>query len=100
MKTTPVRLSQFAFYAVLIAALLALPLLAYAQAGGGYDLTWNTLDGGGGLVTGGAYTLDGTIGQADAGSLSGSGYTLSGGYWINSASVQFDQFVYLPLVLK
>ena len=30
-----------------------------AQSGGGYDLTWNTIDGGGGTSTGGAYTLNG-----------------------------------------
>ena len=71
-----------------------------AQSGGTYDLTWNTIDSGGGSVSGGMYTLDGTIGQADAGNLSGGGYTLNGGYWFAATSVQLDQLVYLPLVLK
>ncbi|MBI5568166.1 MAG: hypothetical protein HY870_24945 [Chloroflexi bacterium] len=100
MKTTPVRLSHFAFYAVLFAALLALPVLAHAQTGGGYDLTWSTIDGGGGNATGGAYKLDGTIGQTDAGSLSGGGYTLSGGFWVGAAAATLDYRVYLPLVLR
>lgn len=65
-----------------------------------YAITWYTVDGGGGVVTGGAYTLNGTIGQADAGSLAGSGYTLSGGYWIGAAAATTDYHVYLPLVLE
>jgi hypothetical protein len=71
-----------------------------AQTGGGYDLTWSTIDGGGGNATGGNYTLDGTIGQADAGGLSGGRYTLNGGFWIASANGPMNRFVYLPLVLK
>ena len=35
---------------------------AHAQTGGGYDLTWSTLDGGGGTSTGGGYKVSGTIG--------------------------------------
>jgi hypothetical protein len=69
----------------------------HAQSGGGYDLTWNTLDGGGGIATGGNYILVGTIGQADAGNPAGGAYTLSGGFW--SASAQ-NYSVYLPLILK
>jgi len=51
-----------------LAALLALFLLAgaavHAQTGGGYDLTWNTLDGGGATFSaGGDYQLGGTLGQ-------------------------------------
>lgn len=61
------------------------PLSANAQSGSGYDLTWNTLDGGGGLSTGNGYELQGTIGQPDAGALSGSNYELNGGFWFPSA---------------
>jgi len=100
MKTTQLRRPRFLFYAVLLAALLALPLLAQAQTGGTYDLTWNTLDGGGGTVTGGAYSLAGAIGQADAGSLSGGSYALSGGFWFATTSVPLNHVVYLPVVLK
>jgi hypothetical protein len=73
--------------------------IAVAQTGSGYDLTWSTIDGGGGSAGGGSYTLDGTIGQFDAGVMSGGTYTLSGGFWGGPAALaQFK--VYLPLVLK
>ncbi|MCP4708421.1 MAG: hypothetical protein GY869_07345, partial [Planctomycetes bacterium] len=52
-----------------------------AQSGGTYDLTWSTIDGGGGRSTGGAFILEGTIGQPDAGLLSGGEYVLAGGFW-------------------
>lgn len=69
-----------------------------AQSGGGYDLTWNTLDGGGYTWSeGGWYTLGGTIGQADAGALSGGTYTLSGGFWGGLAP---QHRLYLPLVIR
>ena len=71
-----------------------------AQSGGGYDLSWSTIDSGGGSSSGGGYTLDGTLGQADAGQSIGSGgYTLSGGFWFSSVAQQ-RSFVYLPLVLR
>ena len=59
-------------------ALLALTSTAHAQT---YDLTWNTVDGGGASSTGGVYELTGTIGQPDAGMLSGGIFTLKGGFW-------------------
>jgi hypothetical protein len=33
-----------------------------AQTGGPYELTWSTIDGGGGQSSGGPYVLTGTIG--------------------------------------
>ena len=59
---------------------------AAAQSGGGYDLSWSTIDGGGGTSTGGPYTLTATIGQPDAawtaGPLGAGGdYELLGGFW-------------------
>ena len=69
-----------------------------AQSGGGFDLTWNTIDGGGATFnTGGSYSLSGSIGQPDAGGLSGGSYTLTGGFW-RGASVNYR--IYLPLVTK
>ncbi|MGQ9493531.1 MAG: hypothetical protein ACUVR2_07190 [Anaerolineae bacterium] len=81
---------------------LALAGLAQAQSGGGYDLTWNTIDGGGyTFSTGGGYALGGTIGQADAGTLSGGGYTLAGGFWGGGVGVAAAQYrVYLPSLLR
>ena len=47
---------------------------------GDYEITWSTIDGGGGTSTGGPYTLTGTIGQPDAGEMAGGDYKLSGGF--------------------
>ncbi|MDM8568468.1 Calx-beta domain-containing protein, partial [Thiotrichales bacterium HSG1] len=48
-----------------------------------YDLSWNTVDGGGERSTGGTYTLEGTVGQHDANtsSITGGNYRLQGGFW-------------------
>ncbi len=55
--------------------------LVLGQSGGDYDLSWSTIDGGGGTSTGGNYSLSGTIGQPDAGTMAGGDYTLTGGFW-------------------
>ena len=41
----------------------AFAAVALAQSGGGYDLTWNTSDSGGGVSSGSGYALQGTVGQ-------------------------------------
>jgi len=58
-------------------------LYAPAQSGGGYDLSWWTIDGGGvTFATGGAFNLGGTAGQPDASSaLTGGAFSLTGGFW-------------------
>ena len=81
-----------------VAALLLASSLALAQTGGLYDLSWNTVDGGGGVSTGGVYWLAGTIGQPDAGALTGGVYSLCGGFWGGAAAP--GQRIYLPLVLR
>ena len=48
---------------------------------GDYEITWHTIDGGGGSSSGGPYGLVGTIGQADTGVVSGGDYVLGGGFW-------------------
>ena len=63
----------------------------------GYDLSWYTLDGGGGSSSGGGYSLSGTIGQPDAGTVSGGGYTLLGGFW-GGSNAPYN--IYLPLIVK
>lgn len=84
--------------------LIASAPTALAQYGGGYELTWTTVDAGGGTVTGGAYSLDSTIGQAEAGaSASGGAYSLSGGVWGGPGSVTpppGGKRVYLPLLVR
>jgi len=75
--------------------------LVLAQSGGGYDLSWSTVDGGGGTFsTGGGYSVGGTAGQPDAGLVSGGSYTLSGGFWPGGAGPAAGEQVYLPLVLR
>jgi hypothetical protein len=81
--------------AVLALALLAAATVTLAQ--GGYDLSWWTGDGGGGVSRGGRYALSGTIGQPDAGAMVGGQYALSGGFW---AGVAAAYHVYLPTVLR
>jgi hypothetical protein len=82
----------------LLIALLVVTTSALAQAGGGYDLTWSTIDGGGTTFSaGGSYSLGGTIGQPDAGVLSGGAYTLNGGLW---SGARANYRVYLPLILR
>ena len=71
---------------------------AQAQTGGGYDLTWNSIDGGGATFsTGGGYSLGGTIGQADAGAASGGAYSLNGGFWAGVPAI-YNAFV--PIALR
>jgi hypothetical protein len=84
--------------ALILVLTLAVPGMARAQSGGGYDQTWNTVDGGGYMFsTGGGYRLGATIGQPDAGALSGAGYSLVGGFW---AGAMARYPIYLPLVLR
>jgi hypothetical protein len=82
---------------LLAAGLLLVPIVA-AQTGGGYDLTWSSIDGGGGTSAGSGYSLTGAIGQPDAGlQMSGGGYSLNGGFWVGAAP---NYRVFLPLVLR
>ncbi|HEY74895.1 MAG TPA: hypothetical protein G4O00_01785 [Thermoflexia bacterium] len=84
---------------VLLLFLVLLTVPALAQSGGGYDLSWWTVDGGGWTFsTGGGYALGGTIGQADPGEASGGTYTLLGGFWPSGATA--GSKVYLPLILR
>lgn len=64
--------------------LIALAALAPLAGGSDYDLTWHTIDGGGGVSSGGSFQLVGTIGQPDAGAMSGGTYVLAGGFWSGS----------------
>ncbi len=88
--------------AVLLIFLIALQtgqgaFTASAQTGGGYDLTWNVIAGGGGTSTGGPYSLSGTIGQSDAGTLSGGAYVLNGGFWNDALNLAR---LFLPVIMR
>jgi hypothetical protein len=64
-----------------LAVLTMLLILAYSSASGQYELSWYTIDSGGGRSAGWPYTLMGTIGQPDAAYSSGSNYELLAGFW-------------------
>lgn len=85
-----------------LVALLALGPVLLA-VGGGYQLSWWTVDGGGSTSQGGSYALSGTAGQHDAGTSSGGPYVLSGGFW-NDANYGLSGVeplrTFLPLTLK
>ncbi len=69
---------------VVVAIGLCITSAGYGQSGGGFDLSWNTFDGGGGMSsTGGGFELGGTIGQPDANTvvMTGGDFELSGGFW-------------------
>jgi hypothetical protein len=61
--------------------LLCLLFFIVTTAFGDYELSWYTIDGGGGRSIGGPYTLTGTIGQPDAAYSKGGNYELLGGFW-------------------
>ena len=66
----------------------------------GYDLSWWTVDGGGGLNgAGGVYELSGTAGQPAAAALSSSPYTLNGGFWFRQeGGAGLD--IFLPVIVR
>ncbi len=72
-------------------ALTSLTAVAAPMLGGPqYDISWFTIDGGGGTSTGGGFSLSGTIGQPDAGVMSGGNFTLVGGFWAGGSIPQIN----------
>ena len=79
--------SQFIAYSLAIVACAG--AAAFAPLGGGdFDLSWHTVDGGGGgSSTGSGFELAGTIGQHDAGpAMTGGTFALLGGFWPGAGS--------------
>ena len=74
---------------LLIMCILLFSLPAFAD----YEISWSTIDGGGGRSTGGDYALVGTIGQPDAGDMSGDDFELSGGFWPRGSQALLQCFV-------
>jgi hypothetical protein len=54
---------------------------ARAQTGGVYDLSWNSIQGGGGVSSGGVYEISGEIGLGAAGTVMAGPYALGSGFW-------------------
>ena len=59
---------------------LLLAAFVFGQTGGGYDLSWWTVDGGGGEISGGGYTLYGVAGQPDANIMMDASDEIEGGF--------------------
>ena len=79
--------SQFIAYS--LAIVFCAGAAAFAPLGeGGFNLSWHTIDGGGGTSTGGGFELAGTVGQHDAGAtMTGGNFALTGGFWAGADSV-------------
>ena len=81
---------------VILIAILLSCFICSVDAGGDYEISWSTIDGGGGSSSGGEYALVGTIGQADAGEMSGGDYRVHGGFWVGGpilfCFVNFEDF--------
>lgn len=93
-----IRATRWIFVlAGLVLLLVASTVFVTAQSGSSYDLSWWTIDGGGGMSTNSSagYTLQGTAGQPDAATLSSGDYTLAGGFW---GPKLFE--VHIPIVVK
>ena len=85
------------FLAGLLPIILVSAVLAAPQA---FDLSWWTVDGGGGTSSSGDFALSGTIGQPDTSPLmSGGDFTIVGGYWGGGALLAQNQ-LYLPIVTR
>lgn len=76
----------------LSAALAFIAFTATASAlsprgGSEFDLTWFTIDSGGGTSAGGGFEVSGTIGQHEPGTAIGGAFELTGGFWGGSAAL-------------
>jgi len=86
-----IRIASIARLAV---STILLFTLVESIANGQYEISWYTIDGGGGRSTGGQYTITGTIGQPDAAYSSGGNYEILGGFWPGGplCFVDFEHF--------
>lgn len=72
-------------------AAVGVVLIASSAAAQSFDLSWNTIDGGGATFSAGAtFSLGGTIGQPDAGVMTGGQFTLVGGFWAGATGTPCD----------
>lgn len=98
MRIAPLRKGRTLAIAIGVLIFVgAMTALVAGQNGHGYDLSWSTVDGGGGTSVGGEFRLMGTAGQPDAGAMSGGDLILTGGFW---SSVRPTYNVFVPLVLR
>lgn len=90
----------------ILVGLLAIALLSligsrtYAEVTS-YELSWWTVDGGGGTSSSSTYDVSGTIDQSYAGNTSGGDYALTGGFWGDQQDEESSGYnLYLPMLLR
>ncbi|MHC4326330.1 MAG: hypothetical protein ACYSUX_18825 [Planctomycetota bacterium] len=88
-------MKQTIIFTILVLGLGLMAMPVNAQSSGPYELSWYTIDGGGGRSSGGQYELLSTIGQSDAAWSSGGNYELLGGFLPGGplCFVNFEHFV-------
>ncbi|MFZ2360254.1 MAG: hypothetical protein WA040_13005 [Anaerolineae bacterium] len=89
------------FLAVLLVC--AVTTAALAQSGGGFNLGWSAVPGGGGASAGGSYTVQGAIGQHDVGGPTqrGAKFEMRSGFWAPpEGSGPTSGKTYLPLIVR
>ncbi len=74
--------------------ILCIPFCIGSVSFGDYDISWYSIDSGGGTSTSGQYIVTGTIGQHDAAYSSSDDYELLGGFWQGEPTcfVDFEHF--------
>ena len=93
------KLKRIIAIIAVVVAMLVLTSAVLAQSGGTFNLTWNSINGGGGRVTSSSYTMEGSIGQPYAGTLTSGSYSLTAGFQTQT-EVATRHEVYLPAILK
>ena len=99
MKRQHKRWSLLLPITLLILLLAGLGQAALAQSGGGFNLSWHVVSGGGGPATSSGFQLNGTVGQpgVNAGLLTDGSTQVGPGFWYGIGG---EHKVYLPLMLR
>ncbi|GEM_PF-2941149 len=80
-------------FSTTLAFALATTVAAFAQSGGPFDLSWNSIDSGGGVnADGGSFALSGTIGQGQDAErpLASGSFVLQGGFMVIARDLADD----------
>jgi len=73
--------SVFAGLLITLSLALIYAGVAAAQSGGGFELFWSVIPGGGGRSSGGLYAVDGSVGQYAVGTSQASNLSVHSGFW-------------------
>jgi hypothetical protein len=92
-------LKALTIFSLVVLTTMIIAVEIQAAASSSYDLSWWTVDGGGGsLDSGSDYSIDGSIGQFDASTgLHESKYGLIGGFW---SGVMATLKLYFPILFR